>query len=97
VGRLANLTDLDLSNTAITDEGLEYIAELSGLCCLSLDGSGVSDNGLRFLAALTDLGHLSLTDCDITTTGAKSLSRTLARCAVTVSGGIWMDGEFDPT
>ena len=55
-----NLRDLSLDNTGISDEGLEYIADLDELRTLSLGDTQVSLEGLLKLQDLKYLHYLSL-------------------------------------
>lgn len=65
---LANLEDLDLSGTQITDAGLVAIEELVGLKELRLP-DGISDAGLAHLRPLAELRELHLVGAQISDAG----------------------------
>jgi len=56
----ASLRWLDLSRTAVTDEGLEIVAGFTGLTRLRLDNTGVTSAGVQNLGSLESLEHLNL-------------------------------------
>lgn len=66
VGRLQQLSVLDLSGTRITDAAMEQISTLVNLTELHLDGTAITDKGLYSVGRLTHLRLLSLADLDIT-------------------------------
>ena len=59
IGRLANLTDLNVSGNGITDTGLIHLARLTQLSELRISSNGVTDAGLAHLEPLTKLARLS--------------------------------------
>lgn len=76
VGRLTNLTWLDLSGTKITGEGLVHLKDLQKLKTLSLDSTDVAENDLAHLAPLQSLEHLRLyTKHNTTDVAAAHLAR----------------------
>ncbi len=70
---LAQLEELDLRGTKITDADLALIAQLTGLRSLSLRGTLVTDFGIWQLGALTSLEDLSLRSTQITSAGLQTL------------------------
>jgi tetratricopeptide (TPR) repeat protein len=64
---------LDLSSTQITDSGLAYISELSGLKALSLSETGITDFGLASLRKLSNLECLDLSFTNISDAGLLNL------------------------
>ncbi|WP_166822954.1 protein translocase subunit SecD [Thalassoroseus pseudoceratinae] len=69
IGDTSMLTDIDLSQTAITDEGLKSLAGLKNLQVLNLDGTQVTDAALPELAKHPKLRELSIADTSITDEG----------------------------
>ncbi len=63
------LTDVDLSQTDVTDDGLESLLKLNNLEVLNLDGTPVTDDALPTLAKLPKLRELSVADTKITDEG----------------------------
>jgi Leucine-rich repeat (LRR) protein len=74
-----DLVKLDLSETAVTDEGLKELLPLKKLNTLYLPGgqyhSTVTDKGLAVLAKLTNLTTLSLAGTQVTDAGLKELAK----------------------
>jgi Leucine-rich repeat (LRR) protein len=66
---LTTLRKLDLSNCAITNDGLRHIAGLTNLRELNLTLSPISDGALEHLAGLTELRSLGLASTQCTGTG----------------------------
>jgi hypothetical protein len=64
---------LDMSQSNISDKGLQPIARFKNLTRLSLDNTAVTDAGLKHLASLTNLRYLNLYGTKVTDTGLKSL------------------------
>jgi len=56
---------LDLSHTAVTDEGMATVAEFTGLTRLRLDGTRVTSAGVQLLAPLESLEYLNLFNTDL--------------------------------
>ncbi|MCD8535322.1 MAG: hypothetical protein LR011_11280 [Verrucomicrobia bacterium] len=73
VSSIQNLTDLDLSKTAITDAGLAHIKGLTNLTRLNLNNTSVTDAGLQHLAGLKNLTYLNLYGTKVTDAGLESL------------------------
>lgn len=80
--RLPALTVLDLSESAITDVGLQELSHLHGIKYLSLDKTSVTDRGLRYLYSMRALRVVSLNGTQVTDSGAKSLKHILPACRV---------------
>jgi hypothetical protein len=66
---LANLQDLGLSGTPITDKGLVHVGGLTQLRTLSLGQTNIGDEGLSYLRDLTNLENLNLHGTKITNEG----------------------------
>lgn len=66
---------LDLSQSPVTDEGLEQIARLRRLKYLGLEKSDITDAGMAHLAALHGLEDLRLSVTDISDAGLTSLEK----------------------
>jgi internalin A len=76
VGKLTNLTSLDLSGTKITGEGLIHLKDLQKLKTLSLDSTDIAENDLAHLAPLQSLERLRLyTKHNTTDVAAAHLAR----------------------
>jgi internalin A len=71
---LGDLTDLDLSFTAVTDDGLANLAGLTNLVTLNLEGTQITDAGLIHLERLTKIETLYLPDNRITDAGLSHLT-----------------------
>ena len=82
----SRVTDLELSNTSITEEGISCIAKSlssSHLRCLELQKCGVTDSGLALLTSSlhkSKLIHLDLNENSITDVGALCLANCLSLC-----------------
>jgi hypothetical protein len=78
------LTALGLSYCrGITDRGIRYIAELSGLTWLSLSGTKVTDEGLASLSCLSNLRQLYLPrEGGVTRAGVDTLQQALPECEI---------------
>jgi internalin A len=71
---LGDLTDLDLSSTDVTDDGLANLAGLTNLVTLNLEGTQITDAGLINLERLTKIETLYLPDNRITDAGLSHLT-----------------------
>lgn len=60
VAALTELTELNLSNSSITDEGLKSLSKLTHLRSLDLAGTKVTDAGMKHLTSLQELRALCL-------------------------------------
>ncbi|MBL9123452.1 MAG: hypothetical protein JNG90_07445 [Planctomycetaceae bacterium] len=76
----SRVTEIDLSETTITDEALTHVGQLTGLECLSLDDTNVSDVGLRQLFSLVRLKRLELRNTRASDAGINSLQQQLPAC-----------------
>ncbi len=73
---LKGLRTLDLSNTQITDAGLEHLKGLTNLYSLRLDNTQITDSGLVHLKGLTNLrGILWLSGTQVTDAGLEHLKK----------------------
>lgn len=57
------LRALSLGLTRVKDEGMAYLAKLTGLTELHCMNEEVTDEGIHHLSNLTDLNTLALRDC----------------------------------
>lgn len=73
-GGFAWLNRLVLTDTDVSDEGLENIWRLKRLFTLSLDGTNVSDKALQQIARLPDLQNLRLDGTAVSDAGLAVLS-----------------------
>ncbi len=64
VAHLNKLTHVDIGSTAITDEGLRILHELSQLRCVSLAGAEITGTGMDYLPPNVEELYLSDTYCD---------------------------------
>ena len=67
------MTELSLSQTAVTGRGFESFIEQSSLQSIDLSESAVSDSGLSFVARLPNLKKLELRKTKITAAGLSEL------------------------
>ncbi|MHB1036255.1 MAG: leucine-rich repeat domain-containing protein, partial [Pirellulales bacterium] len=75
---LSKLKSLDLSRTAVSDQGMLAIAKMRQLAELELDGTQIGDAGVSHLAAHPGLQRLSLYGTAITDESMKTIA-TLSR------------------
>jgi hypothetical protein len=74
VSRTAEVVNLDLGDTLVTDLGLKELIALPRLSELSLYGTAVTDEGLRALTALPGLTALDLSRTQVTDAGVRALT-----------------------
>ena len=72
---LANLGELRLNRTKITDKGLRPLLACERLECLDVSHNPITDAGLSNIAELGELTNLSLSGTKITNDGLKHLHR----------------------
>jgi hypothetical protein len=72
---LANVGELRLNRTKITDKGLRRLLACERLECLDVSHTPISDVGLSAIAELGELTNLSLSGTKITDDGLKHLRR----------------------
>jgi uncharacterized membrane protein len=70
----ANIVDLNLAGTLITDAGLTTVATMSNLTRLRLDRTAITDAGLAKLTQLKKLTYLNLYGTRITDNALKTLA-----------------------
>ena len=70
---IANLSELDLSNTKVTGAGLATIKNSKRLTKLSLAGTAVDDAALKSIEGLTNLMSINLYNTKVTDAGLASL------------------------
>ena len=61
-----DLSELDLSDTSVTDEGIKHLKALTKLKKLWLDNTGVTEQGLENLRSLGQLTKVSLIGVKVT-------------------------------
>jgi Leucine Rich repeat len=71
---LADLSDLNLSSTDVTDDGLANLAGLTNLVRLNLEETQITDAGLIHLERLTKIEYLALSGNRITDAGLLHLT-----------------------
>ena len=69
IGDTTLLTEIDLSQADITDDGLKSLENMTALEVLNLDGAPITDEALPILAKLPALRELSVADTKITDEG----------------------------
>ena len=79
---LRSLRSLHLSDTYVTDKGLESLKGLSQLQTLDLAWTDVTDKGLESLKGLSQLQTLDLSDTYVTDKGLQSIRQWLPDCHV---------------
>lgn len=73
VCELGEIRSLRLTQTQVSDRGLQHLANLSNLKLLSLEGTHISDAGLTHLTGLSNLDRLWLGGTRISDAGLKHL------------------------
>ena len=74
IDKCSTLVDLDLSESAVTDEGKAHLVSLPKLTSLSLDWTNVSSQGLRLLGQIPSLACLTLRFTNIKSEGLMALA-----------------------
>jgi hypothetical protein len=69
-----NISELDLSDTKITDEALTTIGKLPRLTWLNLNNTAITDAGVAHLKTLTNLSYLNLHSTNVSDTALTSLT-----------------------
>jgi hypothetical protein len=69
----ANITELDLSDTKITDAAMETVATFQRLTRLNISNTGVSDTGLASLKTLTSLDYFAAHSTGVSDAGLETL------------------------
>ena len=69
-----NISELDLSDTKITDEALTTIGKFPRLSWLNLNNTAVTDAGITHLKGLTNLSYLNLHSTNVSDTALPSLT-----------------------
>jgi internalin A len=91
IGRLTTLRDLDLSQTAIDDDGMAHIGRLHNLRSLNLSETIVGDAGAQHLRNMPGLEVLYLSETNVGDDGLAALAgltrlRTLGLTETSVTG-----------
>ena len=68
---MPHMRTLNLSYTAINDDGVEHLRGLHGLTSLNLDSPTISDQSLHHVSGLSSIRHLDLFGSKITDAGLK--------------------------
>lgn len=84
--RLVEVDTLDLSDTDITDAGLEYIRDLPDVRFLFLRRTTVTDVGVRCILRLEKIEWLDLSETDVTDAGVRWLSTLPALTVLYLEG-----------
>ena len=92
---LSNLSELDLSGTAVTDECVESLLSFPRLQALQLSWTSFSDRGLERLAAHESLSHLDLKGTRVTDAGLCSLGGMQRLCALGLQETLVSDRGID--
>jgi internalin A len=71
--RFANLEELDLSDTAISDNGIHYLSSIKSLTKLNISKNKITDKGLSHLISLPKLVKLDVSETQISDAGLKTL------------------------
>jgi len=74
--------EVDLSETNVSDAGLEHLKGLTNLDKLVLSNTQVTDAGLKHLQGLTNLITLWLDNTKVTDAGVKKFQPSLPNCEV---------------
>ncbi len=77
-----DLTDLDLSNTKLTDETLNELGKIRKLSMLNLNNTEISAAGLKEIASLKNLTVLWLVNSKLADGGTIMLRRALPGCTI---------------
>lgn len=80
--KMTNLKKLNLSQTAITDKGLDAVAQLKDLEWLNLYGTEVTDAGIMKLKSLTKLEKIYLWNSKATPAGGEALQKELPQVEI---------------
>lgn len=70
-----NVTEVDLSRTKVTDEGLKHIGKLARLTHLNLNRTGITDAGIKHLANLPALEWVNLYGTGVTDASIPDLAK----------------------
>ncbi len=70
----ANIAELKLGGTRITDATLEHLGQLTGLRQLNLENTAITDKGIAQLKGCDKLWYLNLVSTQVTDEGIKALS-----------------------
>ena|GEM_PF-1231320 len=81
------LARLDLSDTRVTNAGLDAVAAVPALTTLNLSGTAITDAGLEKLAGLKALTALDVRNTRATGPGARALFEALPDCTITWDNG----------
>jgi hypothetical protein len=73
---------VDLRNTAVSDDDLKCLKELSQLQILVLDSTGVTDAGLEPIKECSQLQRVFLRNTRVTADGAKGLRKTFPKAEI---------------
>ena len=82
IGRLRNLTRLDLSRTGTTDAALQALGALPQLEAVNLYGTKVTDAGLAALGALPRLRRVYVWQTGVTPAGVEKLKATAPKLEI---------------
>jgi hypothetical protein len=81
LARQKSLETLSLSDTPITDDGLEHLGDLKNLQTLSLQNTAITDAGLESLTRLPQLQRLDVYGTKTSRHGVQQIMEQLPRRA----------------
>ena len=84
---IANIKQLALDNTSITNDDLVYVGRMKQLTFLNLNSTSIDDDGLKHLLELKSLGKLRLHKTKVTAAGIDMLSKVLPECKCYLTDG----------
>ncbi|HYF36449.1 MAG TPA: lectin-like protein, partial [Prosthecobacter sp.] len=87
LSELADLSELNLSNNFLTDDGLAFLPPLPKLTSLSLTNCRLSDASFEHLAKQPSLTHLRIGNNNITGVGLTSYPRASSLTSLTIGSG----------
>ena len=93
IGRLTQLRQLDLFESAVTDAGVAHLKNLRGLQVLSLQRTRAGDGALVHVAGFERLVHLNLSDTRVTDDGMSAV-RSLHQLNELYAAGTRLTGRF---
>ena len=82
IGGLTQLKVLDLTNSAVTDAGVEYLLGLETIETLVLDGTAITDDAIVRLKQMAKLRVLHARRTSVTSKGVAILQKSLPECSI---------------
>lgn len=87
------LSDSTPGGTAVTDDGLAFVAQLPQLQVLELRGTQITDAGLEHLVGMKSLEKVDLNNTKVSAQGVAKLRRALPDCEISTDGPSDPDGD----